>query len=168
LREKRLPPDLYQIEFNKITEKDCLCEGLGAAVLVKNEVPLSHKLSAVAICPGPNLAYFSGIHTLAEMVGHIYGRLNLLNSLYRPNMFVNELHLYIDYLRKKVETGLLPDQKQQKYLRTFKSNLVAGIDYYKALATRLKDESIQYIASMNSELDAAACVLLSIMPDGQL
>jgi len=151
LKEKNLPADLYDSEFNKITEKDCLCEGLGASVLVKDSMPLSHNLSAVTICPGPNLAYFSGIFSLSEMVGHIYGRLNILNAVYRPNMFINELQMYVDYYKNKLEDNLSLNPKQIKYLD--------GIDYYKKLVASIKKESDQYISAMKEELDNATTIL---------
>ncbi len=159
LKEKKLPDELFEIEFSKITEKDCLCEGLGASVLIKDHVHLSHNLSAVTICPGPNLAYFSGIFSLAEMVGHIYGRWNILNSLYRPNMFINELQMYVDFYKKRLEPNLSVSPKQLKYLQTFKANLLEGIDYYKNLVTFFKKESDQYILIMKDELDKAALAL---------
>ena len=162
LKEKNLPTDLFEQEFERITEKDCLCEGLGAGVLLKDNIPLSHNLSAVTICPGPNLAYFSGIFTLAEMVGHIYGKWNILNSLPRPNMFINELQLYIDYLVKKIDTDISMNAKQVKYLLTFRKNLLEGIDYYNNLVVFFKKESNQYIAKMKDELDKAALALTAL------
>lgn len=159
LKDKNLPADVYEMEFNKITEKDCLCEGLGASALIKDNMPLSHNLSAVTICPGPNLAYFSGIFSLSEMVGHIYGRLNILNSAYRPNMFINELQMYVDYYKKKLEDNLTLNPKQAKYLQVFKTNLLEGIDYYKDLVTSFKKESDEYISMMKDELDKAAMIL---------
>lgn len=51
-------PQLQGAAIADITEKDCLCEGLGASALIENKAPLPHKLEAVAICPGPNLAFF--------------------------------------------------------------------------------------------------------------
>jgi hypothetical protein len=69
---------ILEHEIEKVTEKDCLCEGLGASALLKNTNKLSHNLSAVNICPGPNLAYFSDTFSLKQMVDHIYGRLNVL------------------------------------------------------------------------------------------
>ena len=159
LNEKGLSPELYQAEYNRITEKDCLCEGLGAAVLLKDHLPLSHNLSGVTICPGPNLAYFSGTHTLAEMVNHIYGRINLLNSLHRPNMFINELNMYIDHFKQKLEENFNLNPKQAKSLQTFKTNLLTGIDYYKDLVSSFKKESDQYISAMKDELDKAAILL---------
>ncbi|WP_449436362.1 hypothetical protein [Pedobacter steynii] len=58
---------------------------------------------AVSICPGPNIAYFSKQYSLAEMVGHIYGRNNLLKGINRPNIFIKEFGLYVDYLKKDLE-----------------------------------------------------------------
>ena len=55
--------------------------GLGTSTLLVNKAKLSHGLSAVTICPGPNLVYFSGIFSLKQMVDHIYGRINLLNDV---------------------------------------------------------------------------------------
>ncbi len=159
LKARNLPADLFEGEFKDITEKDCLCEGLGVGALLKDGIPIPHKLSAVTICPGPNLAYFSGIHSLEEMVSHIYGRMNILNSLYRPNLFINELQLYIDYFKKKIDTGLSLTAKQEKYLNTFRSNLLAGIDYYKNLVAELKTEGEQYFSKMNKELERAAASL---------
>ena len=37
------------------------------------------------------------------MVDHIYGKKDILNSLARPHMFINELNLYIDYLKKSLK-----------------------------------------------------------------
>ena len=162
LKDKGLPEELYNIEYKRITDKDCLCEGLGATVRIKDEIPLSHKLSAVTICPGPNLAYFSGIFSLKEMTDHIYGRMNILNSVYRPNMFVNELALYLDHFRKKIESGSVLNPKQAKSLNAFKANLLDGIDYYKKMALDLKKETEHYISVMKDELDTAASMLASL------
>ena len=162
LKDKGLPEELYNIEYKRITDKDCLCEGLGATVRIKDEIPLSHKLSAVTICPGPNLAYFSGIFSLKEMTDHIYGRMNILNSVYRPNMFVNELALYLDHFRKKIESGSVLNPKQAKSLNAFKANLFEGIDYYKKMASGLKKETDHYISVMKDELDTAASILASL------
>lgn len=125
--------------IGKIEEKDCLCEGLGTSALLKNKTKLSHGLKAVAICPGPNLAYFSGVFTLRQMVDHIYGRSNILNTVKRPHLFVNELKLYVDYLRVEVKNVVKANmQKQSSYFTTFKENLMKSIEYYMNLMPRLK------------------------------
>ena len=154
LQDRNLPPDVYEKEVEKITEKDCLCEGLTTSVFIKDGVPLSHNLKAVTICPGPNLAYFSGIFSLQDMVSHIYGRINLLNQRYRKNMFLNEIQIYIDYLTNSIESSLSTlNQKQNKYYQTFKANLLEGIDYYQRLVPHLQKETEQYRERMKEELN---------------
>ena len=41
------------------------------------------------------------------MVDHIYGRLNILNNLNRPFIFINEMQLYVAYLKKELENQYL-------------------------------------------------------------
>lgn len=159
LKSRNLDKDAYDAAFQQIVEKDCLCEGLGSSILIKDHLRLSHNISSVTICPGPNLAYFSGIFKLEEMVSHIYGRINLLNSLPRPHMFINELQLYVKYFKDKLEGSLTPSAKQVKYLQQFRNNLLDGIDYYKGLVHEFKRESYQYINRFVEELEAAAVTL---------
>lgn len=125
-----------------ITSKDCLCEGLGASVLLKNNIKTNGFSKAVTICPGPNLAYFSGTYTLQQMINHIYGRTNLLNSLQRPHLFINELMLYIDFLKQEINKniGKLTSQKED-YFKTFKKNLTNGMEYYSKLFAQMKLET---------------------------
>lgn len=157
-----LPETEFAAKLNEITVKDCLCEGLSSAVLLQNNMKLSHKLSAVSICPGPNLAYFSGVHTLRDMTDHIYGRKNLLNDVPRPHMFVNELHLYIDYLKKELgRCRLIMTPKQEQYFNTFRNNLLSGIDYYMALLPQLQESSV-FQDEMTGQLKAAVQVLNEI------
>lgn len=136
---------VLQKEIELVMEKDCLCEGLGASALLINKTKLSHGLSAVTICPGPNLAYFSGIFSLKQMVDHIYGRINILNDVFRPNCFINELELYIDYFKKEFEkfsSGI--STKNSNYFQTFKQNLSDGIDYYETLCEKIKAAEVVF------------------------
>lgn len=137
--------NVLEKEIALVMEKDCLCEGLGASALIINKTKLSHGLSAVAICPGPNLAYFSGVFSLKQMVDHIYGRINLLNDLFRPNCFINELELYVDYYKKEVEKfaqGI--STKNSNYFKSFKKNLSDGIEYYEALCEKVKATEVVF------------------------
>jgi hypothetical protein len=133
--------------------KECLCEGLAASALMANGIQPDRKLTAVSICPGPNLAYFSGIFSMKSMIGHIYGRENLLNSLERPHMFVNEIELNVKYLKNQIKkfTTETIDQ-QNKYVETFKNNLFEGINYYKELAESKKFETVSFIEKIKAEL----------------
>jgi hypothetical protein len=129
-----LTPEAHQKEVDAITEKVCLCTGLGTSALQLHDVKPKHHLHSIAICPGPNLAYFSGTYSLKEMVDHIYGRINILNTLDRPNLFVKELSLYVDYLKAELDKSLTHiNAKQERYLKTFQQNLLAGIAYYQQI-----------------------------------
>ena len=88
--------------FDAITEKVCLCVGLTNAALIVNRIETNGDGAGVSICPGPNIAYFDRAVSLKEMVDHIYGRIKLVNESHRPNMFVKELRLYVDYLKTKI------------------------------------------------------------------
>lgn len=159
--------NLNEREFNEsaeeVMEKECLCEGLGSSALLTKDVTPIHKLKAVSICPGPNLAYFSGVFTLKEMVDHIYGRINLRNQVKRPHMFLNELALYISYFEKEVKAKKEPLPKNQKYLSQFYGNLKEGIRYYGTIAHQLRTESrtgfrefLDGLDSLNKSLDVLA------------
>ncbi len=146
--------NLLNHEIEKVIEKDCLCEGLGASALLKNKAKLSHKLSAVTICPGPNLAYFSNTFTLKQMVDHIYGRINILNTLNRPNIFINELQLYFDYLKKEIEDQFsVITNKKLTYFQTFKENLLKGIDYYVELIPKIKQSNSNFADNIMKQLE---------------
>jgi len=140
-----------------------LCEGLTSPAYIKNGVELPHKLKAVAVCPGPNLAFFSGVFSLEEMVGHIYGRKDVLNTVSRPNMFVNELNLYVDYLKNEISNNIASwTIRQEKQYNTFKENLNKGISYYKSILTEMKSEKNLMIERMRSELEQAELKLKNI------
>ncbi|MBP8032960.1 MAG: hypothetical protein KAZ71_00100 [Bacteroidia bacterium] len=154
LKTKISDVKVLQHEIEKVTEKDCLCEGLGASALLKNKTKLSHNLSAVTICPGPNLAYFSDTFSLKQMVDHIYGRLNVLNNLNRPNIFVNELQLYFDYLKKEIEDQYqVITEKKLTYFQTFKTNLLKGIDYYEELVPKIKQSNAEIKINIVKQLE---------------
>lgn len=111
---------------------------------------------AVSICPGPNLAYFSGKYSLKEMIQHIYGKTNLLDAVNRPNLFINELNLYVDYLKKDIALQL--DElsvKKERYFTKFKEQLLHGIAYYKGLVPELKKQSNIAISEMQQQLQQA-------------
>lgn len=168
LNEKNLPAGELEAELAAIGEKDCLCEGLGASALLKNDIPPAHKLTAVVICPGPNLAYFSGTFSLREMVDHIYGRVIILNTLPRPNMFINEAQLYVDYLQKQLKKNIeILNDKRTKYLESFRNNLLKGLEYYNTLTPLFKKETPQYreifdkqLAQLQGKLDTLVVELV--------
>ncbi|MBA6315975.1 hypothetical protein [Cellulophaga baltica] len=134
LIKENLTPEIYQKEYNKIIEKSCTCVGLGTSALIKYNLDTKTEGEGVSICPGPNLAYFSKVVSLKEMIGHIYGECNVMERMDRPNIFVKELGIYVEYLQNKMEeAGNILDAKQHKYLSLFANNLKEGIGYYKNL-----------------------------------
>jgi hypothetical protein len=139
LKLENLSSSEYAEKSSKITDKACLCEGLANAALIDYNIERKGEKQGVAICPGPNMAYFSRELSLKEMVSHIYGRTNVIGTKNRPHMFIKELALYVDYFSNKVdEFNDSFTVKQQKYLTSFQSNLIDGIEYYQHLFSDTK------------------------------
>jgi hypothetical protein len=162
LKEKFGKADEYQFEFDKAADKVCLCEGLTVSALLVNNIEVHKQSKAVAVCPGPNLAYFSKISSLSEMVDHIYGRNNLVTNPDRPNMFIKELSVNIDYFIKKVEESIKPFSTQtETLLNSFRTNLLDGIYYYKKIIPDILEETEKVKQKMKDELEALEIKLLS-------
>ncbi len=137
LDKKNLSPEAHQAAYDKIVEKSCACVGLGTSALLKYGLDTKTEGDGVSICPGPNMAYFSKIASLREMMQHIYGESNLITRTDRPNMFIKELKIYVDFLKGKIEKvqGSITD-KQVAYLSTYINNLHEGISYYQTIFGR--------------------------------
>lgn len=155
LESKNLSAEAYEKEAEKITEKECLCNGLSNSSLLANNLDTRMEGEAVSICPGPNLAYYSGEFSLSEMAGHIYGKLNLLNTNSRPHMFIKELKMYVDYLKNKIDEASYPfSDKQIKYFETFQNNLNDGIEYYKKLFAENREALKENYEKLVGDLEA--------------
>lgn len=138
LKAENLNPEDYQKAYDRIVEKQCLCEGLATPAYLKYQILKPRERSAVAICPGPNTAYFNKVYSLQEMVDHIYGRINVLQGVKRPSMFINELELYVKHLSNYIQENLPDiDSKKKKYIHKFQQQLVDGINYYRSLQDRV-------------------------------
>lgn len=162
LDSKKLEEKEYKKNFDAIVAKACICHDLGEPALINNNIP-SNVPRFTAVCPGPNIAYFSKIATLKEMTDHIYGRINLLNTTYRPHMFIKELGMYIDYLQRDVQKSLNSMTAQQsKYFTEFKNNLLEGIKYYRKLFPQMTEESQEFRERMLSELEASQSRLIKL------
>ena len=125
-------------EFNKrkseITDKACLCVGLVNAAYMEQNLEIKGEKQGVVICPGPNIAFFDKEVSLSEMVKHIYGNTNILSDNQRPNMFINELKMYVDYLRKEItESTAQITHSHTKKWNAFRKNVLEGIEYYHEL-----------------------------------
>jgi hypothetical protein len=125
-------------EFNKrksvITDKACLCVGLVNSAYLEHNIEIKGEKQGVVICPGPNLAYFDKEVSLLEMAQHIYGNTNILADNHRPNLFINELKMYVDHLKKEIkDSSVAVTLSQTKKWNVFKKNILEGIDYYENL-----------------------------------
>ncbi|AXB55513.1 hypothetical protein [Flavobacterium fluviale] len=118
----------------KITEKSCLCVGLANASYLENDIKIKGQSQGVVICPGPNLAYFDQEVSLKDMLHHIYQGKSILRTNDRPNLFVKELKMYVDYFRNEIETisGEVTSNQLKKW-NSFKTNILEGIEYYQNL-----------------------------------
>jgi hypothetical protein len=133
LNSQQLPEQKYKKELENVLSKECLCVGLSNAAAISYDKTFVKRLEAVTICPGPNIAYFSKIISLQKMVDHIYGKTDVITGQERPHMFINELNLYIDYIKEQMNNEEIVDNKKKKYLETFAQNLHDGIAYYRGL-----------------------------------
>jgi hypothetical protein len=134
LQGKGLGDEAYQKEFMKITDKSCICVGLGTSALLINNLDTKKEGAGVSICPGPNIAFFKRKMSLTEMVGHIYGRNNVLGNVKRPHVFINELKMYVSHFKEMIDESPKPlVAKQKNSMLAFRENLKSGIEYYKKL-----------------------------------
>jgi hypothetical protein len=125
-----IPPPVNSPDpvVQKIYAKQCICDQLANGALIKlNESPSTWPVS---VCPGPNIAYFDRLYSLSEMTNHIYGVGPSLIPETRPHMFAKDLLLYVDYFEKLIHRYVESGELKLDYLREFKDNLDAGMEYY--------------------------------------
>ncbi len=160
LQTLNLDENSYKEQFDKIVDKACLCVGLGTSAVMVTNAENTVEKEAVLVCPGPNMAYFSKEVSLEKMIGHIYGRNNIISRTDRPNMFVKELKLYVDYLKGKMdEARWNMNRKNEKYLTKFVANMKDGVEYYQNLFSNVKNKFIDSKEQILSELDLSKKVL---------
>ena len=166
LKDKGLQPAEFARMLHKITEKVCLCMGLGNSLAAEDKVGKNKKMEEIAICPGPNTAYFTRIVSLHEMIDHIYGKANILEVAERPNMFIKELSMYIDYLKEKLgEYAGVVQPAQIKFLHTFQENLHEGIRYYQHLVTDTKEQFDEALKGLTLQLQGLQLEFMALQPD---
>ncbi len=138
LDKENLSQEQYNVIKDDVLAKSCICHDLAGVATVETGIDPD---ATSAICCGPNIVNFSKIATLEEMVDHIYGRISLLTNTERPNMFIKEITLYIDYLKEEIEYySLKLSNRTPEYFKTFKANLLNSIENYSHLAEEFIDE----------------------------
>lgn len=147
LKTLNLAPDEYNQQYDDVVSKECLCMGLSNAAILAYQLPPVKGLTAVNICPGPNIAYFNKIVTLQQMTDHIYGRATILEDQSRPHMFIKELELNIAYVKEQLGALKQGESKSIKDILDFIKQLLTGIGYYRSIANNIADAD-----SFNSHL----------------
>ncbi len=169
LKALNLPPDELAVHTKRVLGKSCICSDLGDTAYAIQEVPKAEGLFP-AICPGPNIAYYDHVATLQEMVDQIYGRGTLLSRSDRPHMFIKELNLNIDFLKRLIDDlnagyGNTKDSEIEEY----HTNLAEGITYYRNLVPTLDEETAEAKQQMLKQLDDCnqrlSEVLASLLPE---
>jgi hypothetical protein len=139
LQGKGLSEAQYNEAHDDVVEKSCICVGLGTSALISHGLDTRQEGEGVSICPGPNIAYFNRKMSLSEMIDHIYGRINVITHPNRPNLFVKELNLYIDYLKDQIQKSAgTANQKALAGFSSFSANLIEGIAYYEDMINGLQ------------------------------
>ena len=142
-----------QEAIDKVTEKACICTGLGTSFLLNEGISTYKVGDGVSLCPGPNMAYFDRQLTLKQMIAHIYGRENVLSQEERPHVFIKELSLYVDYFKNKLnELKRSEKSPSLSSLYQFKNNLLEGISYYKNLFNEILNNESQELNLLLSQL----------------
>jgi hypothetical protein len=144
-----LTPGMSSADEARVTVKSCICHDLAGGATQK--LGLDTKATP-AVCCGPNIVNFSRLATLAEMVGHIYGRLSLLVGNSRSHMFVRELELYRDHLRREASRFLDGARSvSPAYLAEFRQSLLEGIEHYRDVgAARVQSGRDRFVAQIES------------------
>ncbi len=164
LESQNLEKKEFKKAVSEVVEKMCLCVGLSNPALISGEMNTHLQSQGVSVCPGPNIAYFSKISSLKEMVDHIYGRIHLMTRKDRPHMFLNELKLYIDYLRSKIDRTPKPlNDSQIKYFDSFQNKLNEGITYYKHIAGSVSAQWDDVVSVFQNQLEELEEELNAIM-----
>jgi hypothetical protein len=88
-------------ERETILAKACICDHLGNGALM--ELDPGQEPLPVAVCPGPNIAWFNREYSLDEMVDHIHGRC-CLTPPERPHHLATELVLNVDQWERFLKT----------------------------------------------------------------
>ena len=142
---------------DSITDKTCLCMGLAATAVINYGLN-SRESFGVSICPGPNMAYFNQELSLQDMSHHIYNGDEGVVRADRPNMFVNELGMYLKYLSEKIEEHKKDwSRKSPRYLNAFTTNMNEGIAYYQkmfnSVGTTFSSVKKSALNSLNDAID---------------
>ena len=147
------PPDTTDPRARGVYAKTCICHHLGNGALV--DLGIAWAGLPVAVCPGPNIAWFDREYTLREMVDHIYGRGESLVPASRPHCLAKELEMYVDHFAKQAAAIVPGDAKALARLATVEENLQHGLEHYRRLVREPAYEG-ENLASLRHAVEAQA------------
>jgi hypothetical protein len=152
-----LSSEALEKEVSKVTEKACICTGLGTPFYLEHNLTMPKAGPGISICPGPNMAYYSREFTLQEMVDHIYGRKNVITRTDRPSVFIKDLQLYLNYFQDQVQETLEgANTRAIKKMEAFANNLQDGLTYYQNLQTKSTDFAQKFGDKVNQAMSEAS------------
>ncbi len=143
------PSDTTDPRVRAVYDKACICNHLGNGALI--HLGIANPGLPVAVCPGPNIAYFDRQYTLRELVDHIYGRGPSLVAAGRPHMFAKELALNVDAF-VQLARAPLRDARALTRLTEFKASLERGMAHYRELVEQPPFEG-ENLASLAREVE---------------
>ncbi|MBN2192637.1 MAG: hypothetical protein JW751_07450 [Polyangiaceae bacterium] len=133
----------------RILSPTCICHDLGGDVKrlrgIEEDVTPS-------ICPGPNTRWFQRQMTLEEMVGHVYGKVDMRTDRSRPHQLVTEAELYVEYLERELEEYGTPlGQRRPAYFVEYVQNLLDGLTRSQKIASVLpSSEQGPFLAALTA------------------
>lgn len=127
---KTVPEEQHRPRLQEAEGKSCLCRDLAGSAKIRLGIDAG---ASPIVCPGPNALHFRKVVSFDEMVGHIYGRNDVLpKDAQRPHVFLNELELYVDYLENKYDPAATTGPRQGWFDR-YRQGLEAGIAHLRKL-----------------------------------
>ncbi len=128
---KDAPVELRTKRVEYAEHKSCLCGDLAGSAQIRLGIDPE---ATPLICPGPNAVYFNRVVSFDEMVGHVYGRNNVLPAdSQRPHFFLNEFEIYVDYLERERREGPTTSVRL-KWVERYKQGLEGGLAHLRELA----------------------------------
>ena len=123
-------PEHGKLRMATAETKSCLCRDLAGSAQIRLGIDLE---ATPLLCAGPNSVYFRRVVSFDEMVGHIYGRNNVLpENSERAHVFLNEFEIYVDYLEQERREGAATNVRL-KWVERYKQGLENGIAHMREL-----------------------------------
>ncbi len=137
----------YARQVERLQAPACICVDLCGSYLVSiaeaaGRAGDEERAPPPAICPGPNIVNFQSRFSLEDMVGHIYGRHDILTKKDRPHVFLREIELYLQVFDEDSQAvGTSLQGRTPGQLRKMLDGLEEGLSFYREMSARLPAEA---------------------------